>query len=199
MTRTFTSRSLVAAGLLATVTACSRPPAETVAAGDQAAQAALAAGAEEYATSAMSEVTRAKAALDAELAAQQERFALRRSYQRAGELATAYRQASDQAASAAEAGREQARVDASALIEESKVLLEEVRAMLAAAPTGKGTRADLAAMNADLDQAGTLLTEAESLLGSGEFLTAKSRATSAREAIDRVKAAVEQAQGMRAG
>ena len=146
----------------------------------------------------MSEVTRAKAALDAELAAQQERFALRRSYQRADELATAYHEASERASSAAQAGREQARADATALIEESKLLLEEVRGMLAAAPVGKGTRADLAVMNADLDQAGTQLTEAESLLGSGEFLAAKSLASSAREAIDGVKAAVEQARGMRA-
>ena len=199
MIRKSTRQALVVAGVLATATACSRPPTETIAAAEQSRQSAVAAGAEEYASEAMTAVGQAKAALDAELAVQQERFVLRRSYGRAGELATAYRTASDQAATAAGAGREQARVDATALIEESRVLLLDVRAMLAAAPVGKGSRADLAAMNADLDQAEGLITEAETLLGSQEFMTAKSRATSARELIDGVKAAVDQARGVRAG
>lgn len=191
-----TRHGLVLAAMLA-VTACS-PPTETISAGELAQQSAIAAGAEEYAAEAMASVAQAKASLDAELAAQQGRFVLRRSYRRAEELATTYRTASEQAASAAGAGREQARSDATALIAESRILLGEVRGMLAAAPVGKGSRADLAAMNADLDQAATLITEAETLLGVEEFMEAKSRATSAREAIDGVKSAVEQARGMRA-
>ena len=195
----FTKRGLLGVGLLATAAACSQPPRETITAAEQAEEAAVTAGAEEYASAAMSAVAQAKAALQAEITVQQQRWAIRRSYGRAEELAVGYRQAAERAASAAGVGREEARSDATTLIEESTVLLEEVRGMLASAPRGKGTSADLAALSVDLDGAAELLDEAETLLGSEGFMNARVRATSAREAIDEVKAAIEQALGMQVG
>ena len=87
--------------------------------------------------------------------------------------------------------------EATALIAEGRTALEEATKVLAKAPRGKGSAADLAAMKADLEAAGVSLTEAEASLAAGTFLDAKSKATSAKETIQRVVDAVTQAQSMR--
>ena len=190
-------RALVALVAALALTGCAKPPADAIAAADAAQQAAVAAEAEQYAPEAMNSVAEAKAALDAEIAAQGEKMSLTRSYKRAEELVAAYQAAAEQATTAAAAGKEQAMNEATALIAEGRTALEEGTATLAKAPRGKGSAADLAAMKADLEAAGVSLTEAEASLAAGAFLDAKSKATSAKETIQRVVDAVTQAQGMR--
>ena len=73
-------RALVALAATLALTACSKPPAEAIDAAEASQQAAVAAGADEYAPEAMNAVAEAKAALDAELAAQGEKMSLTRSY-----------------------------------------------------------------------------------------------------------------------
>lgn len=190
-------RILVTLVATAAVAACAKPPTQAISQADQADKAALAAGAEEYAPDAVGKVTQAKAALDAELAAQGERMALRRSYKQAEQLAVAYQQAAEQATTAASTAKEQAKQDATALISESQTALDEVKGVLAAAPVGKGSRADLAALRTDLETAGNNLAAAQASLTAEKYLEAKTQATSARDLIDKVKAAVEQARSMR--
>jgi len=190
-------RALVALAAALALTACSKPPTEAIAAADAAQQAAVAAGAEEYAPQAMNAVTEAKAALDAELAAQGQKMSLTRSYKQAETLVAAYKTAADQAATAAAAGKEQAKQEATTLISEGRMALDEATTLLASAPRGKGSAADIAAMKADLEAAGVALTEAETSLTNGMFLDAKSKATSAKESIQRVKDAVTAAQAAR--
>lgn len=193
------NRSRVAVAVLVTlaVAGCAKPPVDAIAAAEDAQRTAMAAGAQEYAPEAVSVMTEAKAAMDAELSAQNERMFLRRSFKQAEALAVAYRQAADQATSTANSAREQARQEATTLITESKMALDEVNGLLAAAPVGKGSRADLAAMKADLETAANGLAEAEASLTAERFLEAKSQATSARQIIDQVKASIEQARTMR--
>lgn len=196
MSRIASRRSAVLALLaVTTVAACSKPPAEAITAADEAQQAALAAGADEYAPEAMNAVVEAKAALDAEIAAQGEKSSFSRSYKQAEELAAAYKAAADQAAAAATAGKEQAQQEATAFITAGRAALEEATAILASAPRGKGSAADLAAMQADLEGAGLALTEAETALSAGSFLEARTKAASAQETIQRIKDAVAQAAG----
>jgi ribonuclease E len=190
-------RALVALVAALALTGCAKPPAEAIAAADAAQQAAVAAEAEQYAPEAMNAVTEAKAALDAEIAAQAEKMALTRSYKKAEELVAAYKTAAEQATTAAAAGKEQAKNEATQLIADGRTALEAATAALAKAPRGKGSAPDLAAMKADLEAAGTSLTEAEGSLAAGTFLDAKSKATSAKETIQRVMDAITQAQSMR--
>lgn len=182
--------------LVSSLTACSKPPAEQISAGETALQTAMAAGVSEYAPEAMNAVNEAKASLDAELAAQAEKMSLTRSYKHAEELAVAFKNAADQAATAAGAAKEQAKTDATQMIADGRMALDSTMAMLAAAPVGKGTRADLAAMKADLEAAGLSLTDAETALAGEMYLEAKSKSAAAHEAINRVKMAVEQARSM---
>jgi len=93
-------RALVALVAALALTGCAKPPAEAIAAADAAQQAAVAAEAEQYAPEAMNSVAEAKAALDAEIAAQGEKMSLTRSYKRAEELVAAYKAAAEQATTA---------------------------------------------------------------------------------------------------
>lgn len=191
------SRALFALVAVASVAACAKPPQEAIAAAEQAQASAQVAGAEEYAPEAWFAVSEAKAALDAELAAQGEKMSLTRSYKHAEELAAAYQAAAQQAATAAATAMEQAKNEATTLISESRLALDEATTVLASAPRGKGAAADLAAMKADLEAAGMTLTEAETALSAGSYLEARTKATSAREVIERVKTAVAEAQAAR--
>jgi hypothetical protein len=179
--------------------ACSNAPSELVGAARASEELALADGANEYAPEAMVEVAEAKAALDAELAVQEERWALRRSYGEAERLAEAYRMASQHASLEANQAQDAAHATAEALIVDSELLLEEVRGMLVVAPVGKGSAADLAALRGDLDAAEQGLDAARAALLTSTYLEAQSSAGSARELIDRVRSALLQARGARAG
>lgn len=176
-----------------TTTACASPPQDVMDLAAQAEAEAVAAGVEEYAPEVMSPVMEAKAALDAELAVQGEKMAFTRSYRRAEELATSYQEAAQAASAAAAEARQKAEEEATLLISDGRMALDEARGLLATAPRGKGSAADLAAMGTDLDAAGTLLTEAEGALQAGEFLQARTKAATASEAINRVRDAVGQA------
>ncbi|HSG09644.1 MAG TPA: hypothetical protein VLA36_14885 [Longimicrobiales bacterium] len=199
MSRTIHRYALAAIVAASFVSACAKPPSEVIARADQAQQAAMAAGAEEYAPEALNSVSEAKAALDAEIAAQGEKMSLTRSYKHAEELALAYETAAGQATTAATTAKETARTEATDLIAQGRTELEAVRAMLASAPQGKGSRADLAAMGADLDAASASLSEAENALTSEMYLDARSKASSAMTTIGQVRSSIEQAQAARAG
>lgn len=176
------------------VSACASPPQEVIDTAAQAEEAAMASGAQEYAPEAVNAVMDAKAALEAELAVQSERMALTRSYGRAEELAVAYQSAAEAAAAEAAAGRQKAEEEATLLLSDGRMALDDAREALATAPRGKGSAADLAAMQADLDAAGTTLTEAEAALQAGAFLEAQTKAMTAIEAIARIREAVSQAE-----
>lgn len=74
----------------------------------------------------------------------------------------------------------------------------EAQSQLATAPTGKGTRNDLAAIREDLRAASTLLAEAEAALAAGRYDEASTKAQAAIGAADTVKRAIEQARAIRA-
>lgn len=193
MSRSFRINGAAALAAVAFTTACAQPPQDAIDLAAQAEAAATEAGVAEYAPEAMSAVMEAKAALDAELAVQGEKMAMTRSYRQAEELAAAYQAAAEQAASAATEARQKAEEEATLMIADSRMALEESRTLLASAPRGKGSAADLAAMGTDLDAAATLLTEAEAALQAGDFLQARTKATTALDAINRVRDAVTQA------
>lgn len=190
-------RGVVAVLGVAVFAACAEPPAEAIDAAHRAEQAATDMGAAQYAPAAFDRVAQTRAALDAELTAQSERMAIRRSYKQAEQLATQLKGVSDEAAQAAQAEKDRIRTETTALIQESRMAADSVNARLQVAPVGKGSSADLAALRSDLSGAQQSLTEAESMLASERYLEAREKATAARMLIDQVKAALDQAQQMR--
>jgi hypothetical protein len=98
------------------------------------------------------------------------------------------------------AGVEQEQPDreAAARVALARASVAEAQSLFAAAPTGKGTRADLAAIREDLTAAATLLAQAEAALEASRFDEATAKAASAVGAADTVKRAIEQAGAIRA-
>jgi hypothetical protein len=150
-----------------------------------------AAGAAEYAADSLKAAQDAQAALDAELKAQDGNWM--KSYDKAKTLAAAAKAAGEKATTDATAGKEKAKADATQGIADAKAALTAAQELLAKAPKGKGTAADLAAMKTDLETAATTITEAEAALGSVKYLDAKAKAASAKAAADKVTADVEAA------
>lgn len=188
---------VLAAVVAVTAGGCSSPPAAEISAVDAAVVAAESAEASTYASAEFAAVTEAKAQLQAELTAQEGKFALMRSYAKATELAAAAKVAAETAQQRAVEGKEQARNEATQLVADARVVLDEAVLMLEKAPRGKGTQADLAVMKSDLAAVEVSLGEANSALAASNFDEARTKAQAAIQAAGQVKAAVEQALTMR--
>jgi hypothetical protein len=182
---------LLVLGLSVTLVACATPPTADIDAAKIAISGAEAAGAGEYAADSLKAAQDAQAALDAELKAQEGNWM--KSYDKAKELIAAAKAAGEKATTDAAAGKEKAKADATQAIADAKAALTEAQDLLAKAPKGKGTAADLAAMKTDLETAATAITEAESALDIVMYKNAITKAESAKNAAATVKSAVEAA------
>jgi len=182
---------------LALMVGCAKPPQLDIQAAKAAIDAAQAAGAADYAAASLQAAQGAQSSLDAELQAQEKKFALFRNYNNAKKLAADTKAAGDKAVADANAGKEQAKAEATQLIEQAKATHKEAGDMLANAPAGKGSKADLDAMKADLAGVETSIADADRAFGEGRYLEAKAKAMAARGAAEGVKAQVQQAIEMR--
>lgn len=184
--------------LVASVNGCAKPPQADIDVAKQVLDAARSADAGTYAQASLRAAEDALAQLDTELKAQEEKFALFRSYKKATELATAAKAAGEKASTDAAAGKEAKKNEAQAAITDVKTMLDETRAMVDKAPTGKGTQTDIAALKADLDGAMAAITEAETAFGSEKYMDAIARVEGAKSTIGNVKSSIEQAIAMKA-
>ena len=132
--------SLVAMGL-----ACANAPQASIDEAKNALEAAREAGAEEYAPEAWQGAQDALTSAMTEVEAQNERFALLRSYDAAEQLLEEAQQAANTAATEAAEARERARLEAEGLIQEAQTALTAATTAVDTAPKGKGTAANWAA------------------------------------------------------
>lgn len=181
------------------VTGCAKEPADKIAAADQAFQRAGTPEVSEYAPDAVAAARDAKSKLDTELQTQRDKMALFRNYDHTTELATQLESSSQAAITAAEAGKQQAKQEASTAIEEARRALDEARSLLAEAPVGKGTQADVALLKNDLDGVDQSITEAATSMSSERYMEARTKADSARMMAENVKNQVLAAKKARGG
>jgi len=167
---------------------CSKAPQAEIDAAKASLEQAGVAEADVYAPEEYTAAEDAMKQLEAELTLQQDKSALFRRYGKAAELAAAAKTAGETAAAAAAAGKEQAKAEAMDTIAATRDLLAEVEGMLAKAPTGKGTQADLAAMKADLEGVRTSLDEADAAYQSGDYMDAQTGAAAAQTVLEQLKA-----------
>jgi len=158
---------------------CAKPPQDAINSATAALDSAKA-EASEYASSSLQAAEDARAALEAELKAQQDKFALFRSYKKTDELVADLKAKSEKAAADAAAGKAQAQTDATTAINDATTALTDAKAKLEKAPKGKGTAADLEAMKADLTAAESTLAEANSSMTAGKYKDAKAKAEAAK-------------------
>lgn len=183
---------------LAMVMGCAKPPVAEVDAAKATIQAARDAGAADYAASSLRDAESAVASLDAELQVQEKKFALLRSYKQASTLAASAKTAGEKAAADAAAGKEKARVDAEALLEQAKAAADEADQMLATAPAGKDTKAEIETMKNDLMGVRTMISEGEAAHQAQRYLESKAKFESALSQATNIKTMVEQAKAAKA-
>ena len=186
--------------VLVLMVGCAKPPQDTI----NSAMSALDAAkplASQYATASLQAAEDAQAALNAELKAQQDKFALFRSYKKTDELVADLKAKSDKAAADAAAGQEQAKNDATAAITAATTAVTDAKALLEKAPKGKGAAADLEAMKADLAAAESAINEANASMSSMNYKDAKAKAdaaaASAGTVTSQVQAAIDAKKGGR--
>jgi hypothetical protein len=184
--------------VLVLMVGCAKPPQDSI----NSAMAAMDAAkplASQYAPQSLQAAEDAQAALNAELKAQQDKFAAFRSYKKTDELVADLKAKSDKAAADAAAGQEQAKNDATAAITAATTALTDAKALLEKAPKGKGTQADLEAMKADLTAAESTINEANAAMATSNYKDAKAKAdaaaASAGNVTSQIQAAIEAKKG----
>ena len=136
-------------GLLAS--GCAKPPIEETARAEQALQAARDAEAALYARASLRDVAVTLRAAQLEVVTQNERFAIMRKYDEAIKLLESTAEKGEATRTEAIEAKEAARTEAEARLEKARFAVADADTALVDAPRGKGTKADLLALVADLD------------------------------------------------
>jgi hypothetical protein len=179
------------------VAGCASAPTDQIDSAKQALANAKTAQAADYAPDAWNTAQDDQNKLDAELQAQQNKMAIFRSYGNAKALAATLKSDAEQAAQAAQDGKEKAKNDASDLMAQAKDEYAKAQKALASAPRGKGTEADLASLKADSTTIETTLDEMQKAFDSGDYLTAKTKAQAAIASSQEIEKEIENAKSQR--
>lgn len=165
---------LLALTLTAGISACSKQPAEEIGATKTAVDAAISEGAEKYAAEDFKALQDSLTAAMEEVKAQEGKMFGK--YDKAKELLAQVKTNAEAVKTKAVAARDEMKVGATTAKDAATAALVDVQALLAAAPVGKGSEADLEAMRADVAGLDTTLAEVQPLIDGGDFVLAKEKA-----------------------
>jgi hypothetical protein len=182
--------------LLATVlllAGCASKPDQEIAAAQKALEAARTAEADIYSAEAYQGASDTLKAAEAEIAVQDQKSSFSRNYDKAKEFLTQAKTQADTAASTAATNKEQVKTEAQTAQTEAQAALDAAKEALAKAPKGKGTKADLDALQGDLTAAETSLNEAKASFDGGKFMDARNQFQAVKEKADAVAADIQQA------
>ncbi len=172
---------------------CSKQPTEAIDAAKAAVEAASKEGADVYAADELKMLKDdLQAAMD-EVNTQDKKFF--KSFGTSKEMLAKVQADADALKATIPARKEAAKAAAETALAEAKTAWEEAKTLLEKAPRGKGTKADIEAMKADLAGLETAAGEAMSSFEAGDYFAAKDKAVVIKEksmAIsDEIKAAME--------
>jgi len=173
---------------LALAAGCAKPPQQEIDAAKAAMTAAEQAEAPKYAADEWNAAQQAMNAVTAELEAQQNKFALFRSYTKTKELIAAANTAAAAAKDAGVAGKEAAKNAADEALAAAKASLESATNMMttlaACRRKPKDFKKDMEAMQATLDGYSAQVAGIESAIGSEDYFGARSQAESLKGQVD---------------
>ena len=159
---------------------CAEKPVTLVNGASQALEEAKKAGANEYAPETLREAENIFQQAQEELAIEEDKFVWERSYTNVQGMFQKVGVEANRAKSEALTNKEQAKSEAQAVISKAKISIDEARMILAKAPMGKGSQADLQALNGDLQTAESMLPELDAAMAKEDYLGVKTKA----QAID---------------
>lgn len=164
---------------------CAEPPRPAIDAARQALDAARTTEARTYATESLAVAEAAAARISAELALQEGRAGVMRSYQKAERLAELAQLAALNATAESYMAREKVRQQASLAIEANRVVVAESRTKLHKLPKAMRVRAETRAAEADLAATETAIREAQIDLVRNRVAQAMANAETAGNAAEK--------------
>ena len=182
----------VAALTLTLASGCAKPPQQEIDALKAAMTSAEQAEAPKYAPDAWNAAQQAQNAVNAEIEAQANKFALFRSYTKTKELNAAAMQAASAARDAAVAGKEAAKNAANEALNAAKASLETAKTSMTELGNckrkPKDFKKDMETMQATLDGYSAQVAGIESAIASEDFMGARSQAESLKASVDTLAA-----------
>lgn len=186
---------IVSVGLL--LAGCAQPPNVDIDAAKHAMDEARQAQASDYAPQSWTAAQDAETKLQAELDAQQQRFAAIRSYTVARQLALDAKTAADKSRDEAVAGKEKAKTDAQTMMAQAREEVSKAKSAVDTAPRGKGTEADLASLKSDAGSIDDTLADMQRSFDAGNYNDVKTKAQAAIDAAKKIEDEVAQAKASR--
>jgi hypothetical protein len=176
---------------------CAQPPTADIEAANQALDEARQAQAAEYAPQTWTTAQDAKAKLDVEMSAQEQRWSATRTYTIVRQLAQDTKAIADRSRDEAVAGKEKVKAEATTMMAEAQTAVERAQAAVASAPKGKGTEADLASLKSDTASLDDTLAEMRKSFDAGQYNDAKVKAQAAIDTAKQVETEIEKAKSQR--
>ena len=183
------------------IAGCSKAPTQELDTATASIKDVAAAGAEKYSPEDLKKLNDQIAAANAEIKAQEGKWF--KSYDKAKEMLTKVKADAEALKPTLAAKKEEAKKNATAVQEAAKSAVEEAKTLLAKAPVGKESRADIEAMKADVKGLEDGLTELQNLVTSEDYRTAADKAKAisdkAASVSDQVKQAMEKVAAAKKG
>jgi hypothetical protein len=184
--------------ILALLLGCSKKPEQELTDSKAVLEAVAAEGGEKYAKEELNVIQSEMTAAQDEMAVQDGKFF--KNYDKTKEMLTQVKAKAEALQAELPARKEKAKTDAQAALDAATMAVADAKALLAKAPRGKGSMADLEAFNADVQGLETALTEVQGLMTSEDYFVALDKAngikdkaagisTQITEALEKVKAA----------
>jgi hypothetical protein len=182
---------------------CAKQPQESIDAAKKAVDEGKTAGSEKYVPAEAKKVNDSLAAALNEIKTQDDKFSLFRNYDKSKEMLAQVKSEADKLKSDVAAKKEEAKKNALAGQEEAAASLKEAKALLAKAPAGKGSKADVEALKGDLKGIEDGLPELQQLIDKEDYLAAIDKAKAMKEKADgvanQVKEAMSKVKGKKGG
>ena len=188
---------LASLALVASLTACAKAPTEEINATKASVDAAVAEGAQQYTPEDYKVVTDGLAAANAEIKVQEEKFF--KNFDKAKQMLAKTKADAEALKGKVAQRKEELKQAAIATLAQANAALEEAKALLAKAPKGKGSKADIEAMTTDLAGVEAMIPEVEPLIAKGDFIGANEKANAILARITAVKTEVQAAIDAKAG
>ena len=172
---------------------CAKQPTDDMNAAQKALEDLKAAGGEKYIPEESKKVADTLAAAQEEIKTQDGKFFMTRNYDKAKQMLAQAIADSEKVKGDVAAKKEEAKTNALAAQEAATASVKEAAALLAKAPMGKGSRADIEALKGDLKGLEDGLPELQQLIGQEDYLAVIDKAKAIQEKADAVSNQVREA------
>ena len=173
------------------IAGCSKPPAEQLDSATASIKDLTASGAEKYAPEDLKKLNDQVAAANAEIKSQEGKFF--KNYDKPKEMLAKVSADAQALKPTLAVKKEEAKKNATAAQDAAKTAVEEAKNLLAKAPVGKESRADIEAMKADVKGLDDGLAEVQTLVTSEDYRTATDKAKAITDKATGVSGQVKQA------